>query len=311
MLRSYFKLKKHFIRIVALSAVAAILVISLALFAACNNSSKAKLLFSDEFDGAAVDLAKWGVDGVPVNPGDPGTIRRGGWWTQDSVLIEDGNLVIRTTYDTEKETFYTGSVYSQELFTYGYYEARCKLPEANGIWSAFWVMCEKMNLGDPDATVGGSEIDIFESPYYQFGYGSVQHAIHVGGYGDNHHENASGLPISLGRSEGVQNGYEEWHTFALDWQPDGYKFYIDGELSWQTTDPLGKEGEEGYKANNVSSVPSYIILSVEVGGNGGVPDKDPFFFSSQNPAINNGDMSNFCKDFLVDYVRVWDKNPYA
>ena len=273
-----------------------------------QNANNATLIFADEFDGASLDEEKWFVHCQPRSDGDPGEVRRGGWWTRDSVKIDDGKLVITTTYDDINDTFYTGSVDTKQTFVYGYYEARCKLPEAKGLWSAFWIMCDKMGLEEPDATIGGAEIDIFESPFYQGG--GVQHAVHTGGYGDKHSNNFSVLPIILKHSAETSNGYEEWHTFALDWQPSGYIFYIDGVETWRTTDNYNIGGVK--IDNNISSVPSYIILSVEVGGENGVPGAAPFT-PGLNPAKDNREQYGdgaFSVDFLVDYVRVYDKNPY-
>lgn len=303
----------RFKKSVALLVLAAVLTFSFITLAACNDSDEngsnlPTPFFVDEFDAASVDTEKWAIDGTNPQPGEPGSIRRGGWWTADSVFTQDGNLVIRTTYDEEKNTFYTGSIYAKQLMTYGYYEARCKLPEAAGMWAAFWIMCDQMGASH-DASIGGAEIDIFESPFYKGG-NFVQHAIHTGGYGDLHQNNFN--LKSLEKSENSNHAYEDWHTFALDWQPDGYRFYIDGQLTWETVDPYASEGSELYIENNVSSVPSYIILSVEVGGENGVPDTAPFLLSG-HPVTDNAemyDMSDFYVDFLVDYVKVWETNPY-
>lgn len=306
-MRNIFFRSKHFVGTIFTVCVLVIAFLLSVTLVACNDNKGVKLLFSDEFDSNKLDLSKWTVHGKDLAAGE---LRRGGWWTEDSVFLEDGKLVIRTVYDKNKNTFYTGCIDSKKLMTYGYYEARCKLPEANGMWSAFWIMCEKMNLGNPDASVGGAEIDIFESPFYSYKGGCVQHAIHTGGYGDNHHQRFSFPYRTMYRPEGVENAYAEWHTFALDWQPDGYRFYIDGVLSWETVDPYGSKGSEDYKENNVSSVPSYIMLSVEVGGENGEPGDTPFVPLS-NPLSDNGDMDNFFVDFLVDYVRVYESYPYA
>lgn len=297
-------------KIIAIFMLIALLAAPMFLLSACDKDD-AKLLFVDNFDGDAVDEAKWLISGTDHDPNAPGLIRRGGWWTRDSVFTSDGNLVIRTTYDYQKNTFYTGAVNARELMTYGYYEARCKLPEAYGMWAAFWIMCDKMTVPFDDVRETGTEIDIFESPFYRLG-GSIQHALHTGGYGDMHQNNFT-LPISLERAEGSFNGYETWHTFAVDWQPDGYKFYVDGELTWQTVDPYGSKNSENYIAQNVSDKPSYIILSVEVGGEGGVPGDPPFVFCGDPVRDNqsNYDMMDFHVDFLVDYVKVWDKYPYS
>lgn len=275
-------------------------------FAACNKQTEAQLLFSDEFDGTQLDETKWYASGTDL---DDGIIRRGGRWTEDSVLVEGGNLIIRTTYGEDK-VFRTGAVNAQKLMTYGYYEAKCKLPEAYGLWSAFWIMCDKMHIEEPDATIGGAEIDIFESPF--FSSSCVQHAIHTAGYGAMHREQSMPFLEVKSPNEG-EHGYRAWHTFALDWQPDSYKFYIDGKLSWQTYAPYGIIGNPNYIEKNISSVPSYIILSVEVGGTNGEPANSPFI-TGGNPIRDNQllfDMNNFSVDFLVDYVRVWDKNPHV
>lgn len=309
------KFATRFLKAISLLTLIIVFALSLMLFAACDDKGddapKAKLIFSDEFDADALDTAVWDVHGSTPKEGEPGEVRRGGWWTEDSVFLKDGELVIRTTYDPEKNTFYTGSIDTKELFTYGYYEARCKMPEAYGIWSAFWIMCHEMGLEEPDAHIGGAEIDIFESPYYS-GTGGIQHAVHTAGYGDKKADHSTFPPIGLKRSEGVENCYEEWHTFALDWQPEYYKFYVDGELTWETCAPYHSKKLGIDYDINVSSIPSYIILSVEVGGNGGVPGDSPFF-GGGNPIKGNAqkyDMNDFSVDFLVDYVKVWDINPY-
>ncbi len=297
-------------KFVALTLVVATLAFLTFAFNACGEKTppkpQAQLIFSDEFDSDSVDLEKWIVHGADPADGNPGEVRRGGWWTEDSVFSENGNLVIRTTYDDENNTFYTGCVDAKKQMAYGFYEAKCKVPEANGMWAAFWIMCEKMGLEDPDTSVGGAEIDIFESPFYNLNVASVQHAIHSGGYGNNA-QSATSLPLPLTVEEGKENGYQSWHTFALDWQPDAYTFYIDGVETYKTSHPYG--GRE----NNVSSVPSYIMLSVEVGGSDGKPGKSPFI-GNMHPVTNNKkyyDMSAFSVDFLIDYVRVWDINPYV
>ena len=300
------------VKAISILTLIAVLALSLVIFAACGKKQTGpKMIFSDEFDSDTVDTEKWIVHGDTPKEGDPGEVRRGGWWTTDSVSQKDGNLVIRTTYDPEKNTFYTGSVDTKQLFTYGYYEARCKVPEAAGIWAAFWIMCDKMGLEEPDAHIGGAEIDIFESPFYTAG-GTVQHAVHTGGYGANQQEQTKPF-VTLSRSEGVKNGYEEWHTFALDWQPDYYKFYIDGELTYETCAPYRSERDPNYKEKNVSSVPSCIILSVEVNGENTIPGTLPFTISG-HPVSGNSqkyDMNDFAVDFLVDYVRVWESDPHA
>ena len=67
----------------------------------------------------------------------------------------------------------------------------------------------------------------------------------------------------------------------MNWQPDGYVFYWDGE--------------EVSRCNaNVSHVPQFILLTTEVQG-----------YRSNNPKKVEG---KFVDDaFIVDFVRVFDK----
>lgn len=281
------------------AVLAAVMTVAAAAFvlAACNdgdNSNGAKLIFSDEFD-TELNTDLWTVKDE---------LRKGGYWDDEAVFTENGNLVIRTSYDEERNTFLTGAVTTEKSFLhhYGYYEARVKAPEAAGIWSAFWIMCDKMGDENPDASVGGAEIDIYESAYYPATanwLADFQAAIHVGGYGSNWIRNEH--MFSAPQKEGIGHAYEDWYVFALDWQPDGYKFYMNNELIWETDCD-----------DNVSSVDSYVFLSVEVNGSNGNPNGTPQFPLNGNALKQNGDLSEiFPADFLVDYVRVWDKNPHT
>ena len=56
--------------------------------------SKFVLTWQDEFDGNELDRSKWGFEWWV-------TERKGGYWHDDMVSVEDGNLVIRAEYKAE------------------------------------------------------------------------------------------------------------------------------------------------------------------------------------------------------------------
>ena len=56
--------------------------------------SKFELVWSDEFDGDALDRSKWDFSWWI-------TERKGGYWHEDMVRVEDGNLVISAEYKDE------------------------------------------------------------------------------------------------------------------------------------------------------------------------------------------------------------------
>ena len=149
-----------------------------------------ELVFEDNFDGD-LNSDVWAT--TFDNP-----IRRGGYWTEEQTFTKDGSLIIRTEYKengSQGAGWYTGTCLSQykKEFTYGYFEAKCKAPAAEGLWSAFWMQAENMaqNLST-DGGKNGAEIDIMESPFYNDPAMTIKyrnttlHTIHVDGYGDDH-----------------------------------------------------------------------------------------------------------------------------
>jgi beta-glucanase (GH16 family) len=82
----------------------------------------------------------------------------------------------------------------------------------------------------------------------------------------------------------VANTSQGFHTYAVDWEPDNITWYFDGKQIAQTTTP------------SYMNQPMFLILSNESGTNdswGGAP------------------ASGSSSQMLVDYVRVYDSNPYT
>src|SRR5436190_24165202 len=148
----------------------------LALFAAvialAQTTSGWKLVWSDEFNGAAgaaPDPAKWNYDLGNNN----------GWGNGESEVYTNspnnafqdgkGNLVLRAIRDAAggytSARLQTGSpgasTHTTDLsWTYGRIEARMKLPFGQGVWPAFWMLGE--NIGTAGWPACG-EIDIMEN----------------------------------------------------------------------------------------------------------------------------------------------------
>ena len=274
----------------------------------------------DDFDSTEINSELWNVYG-PDSQGNP-HIRRGAYWDPRQVFTENNALVIRTQ-KREDGYLYTGAIDSNGKFmsSYGYYEARCKLPKASGLWSAFWLMAP--NMYSSDVTVSGAEIDIMESPFYINGEvsGMYQYNVHVGDYGDNYlmySDFKTGYgPVNmvnysnvLGTEEDVSL-YDDWHTYALEWTETYYKFYIDRILVATITD-----------MRFVSPLEDFLFLSVEVDGaekqtkdaDGNVIKREPDAFTKQFPlftqSITENPESNFPSDFLVDWVAVYSQKPF-
>ena len=317
------------------------LVCSIALcFVACNENQNDEpeevrgftdknnpyLVKYDDFDTTEINSELWNVYGK--DKGNTPHIRRGAYWDPRQVFTENNALVIRTQ-KREDGYFYTGAIDSHNKFEkgYGYYEARCKLPKASGLWSAFWLMSKQMEEGTApgtsDVKLTGAEIDIMESPFYINGEvsGMYQYNVHVGDYGDNYlmySDFKTGYgPVNivnysnvLGTEEDVSL-YDDWHTYALEWTETYYRFYFDRILVATITD-----------MRYVSPLQDFLFLSVEVDGaekqtkdaDGNVIKREPDAFTKQFPlltqSITENPESNFPADFLVDWVAVYSQKPF-
>ena len=254
------------------------------------------LVWSDEFNGTELDRSKWGYSWWI-------TERKGGYWHEDMVSVKDGNLVIRAEYLEEplpnyyensgvdmpeyKPGWYTGKVTTRDKYeqTYGYFEVRCILPAATGMWSAFWMMNEgvyNVNNSGED----GTEVDVFESFYYKdnwWGNDAISTGIHYDGYGEGHHGEA------VGKMFVANNPYEEYNTYGVEWNENEYIFYINGVETGRTS------------TGGVSKNPEYLLLSCEFAGENGVQSSD----RHGTGEIRKTPEENWPAEFKVDYVRCY------
>ena len=219
-----------------------------------------ELTFMDSFNGHYLDTEKWAYC--------PNWERDDCIWTDDAAYLEDGVLILAVTGDGVP--YEAGAIRTRDLFeqTYGYWEVRAKLPQAEGVNAAFWLMCDGAGHAEVPGGVDGAEIDIIEAPHHD--WQQVQHAVHADGYAEDHKTMNKAMDIA-----GIYD--DEWHTFSLVWTPERYQFYIDGEQTWKLA---GKW---------VSQVPCYAKLTVAVGGWAGTLD------AAETPLYG----------MQVDYIKVY------
>ncbi len=241
------------------------------------------LIWSDEFngpDGSMPDPAKWAV----VTNGSGYGNRELEYYTDrpSNIHEEDGKLVI----SARRESFngpdglvrgYTSArIESQGRFQlkYGRIEARIKIPPGQGLWPAFWMLGSDYDrIGWPAC----GEIDIMENVGFE--PSRIHGSLHGPGYSGGH-------PLSGFYTLPNQGRFSEgFHVFAIEWEPETVRFYVDDILyETQTADnvPAG--------ARWAFDHPFFLVLNVAVGGYWpGDPDASTPF-----PAT-----------MLVDYVRVY------
>jgi beta-glucanase (GH16 family) len=243
------------------------------------------LVWSDEFNGAegsAVDRSKW----ILETGGN-------GWGNHEleyytdrpkNVAVQDGNLAIKvieekyTGADGVTRNYTSGRLKTLGKFsqTYGRFEARIKIPRGEGVWPAFWM------LGDDIEKVGWpacGEIDIMENIGKE--PATIHGSIHGPGYvGSDGIEAPYTLPAR-------QRFADDFHIFAIEWEPDSISFYVDHDLYVRRTRADLKPGWKW-----VFDKPFFLILNLAVGGDWpGNPDST----------------SVFPQTMLVDYVRVFQR----
>ena len=233
-----------------------------------------RLAWSDEFDGSALDQAKWSHYGLGK--------RRDSINTADAVGVANGMLTI-TSY-TSGATHHTGMISTRGKFEpiHGYWEARIRYDDSPGQWSAFWLMTPTMakTVGDPGAS--GTEIDICEHRVRdQKGSniaGCVQQTLHWDGYGKAH-KSKGHLTGDLGIGTG-------FHLYALEWTTNEYKFLVDGKVTWTST-------------NAISHAKEFCILSSEIKDKG---------WAGNIPEGGYGDLAQSKKKMIVDWVRYYSRD---
>lgn len=219
----------------------------------------ARIIFSDEFNEGTLDRSVW----TPVGPS---------FWVNneqqayidstDTIRLlpageipgsDGGVLELRSWYRPEFETpggrtadFVSGRINTRGNFdfTYGRAAARIRMPAAEGIWPAFWLLG---NGAWPET----GEIDIME---YVGEPDWIGVALHGPGYsGETPLVNKFFFP------EGEDA--TGWHVYAVEWTRDQIVFTIDDRTVYRATRPMVEHyGEWRF------DTPKYLILNLALGG---------------------------------------------
>ncbi len=249
--------------------------------AAAGSAETWQLVWADEFDGGSLDLESWSVEVMPDPFNEelqyyPDRLGREG----SNIWVEDGALVIEAREEAYEHRRYTsGRIKTQgkREFLYGRFEARMRLPAGVGMWSAFWLLGGNFDeVGWPAC----GEIDVMEGKGRLPSWTSS--ALHRGP------DPASNRMTSEEYTLPAGDFHRDWHLFAMEWQADQIRWYVDGERFFTVDKPAGVEGafwpfDHGH--------PFFLLLNLAVGGWFDKPHMPPEGMAPQR--LN------------VDYVRVY------
>lgn len=261
-------------------------------FAAAPNQLQAdnmQIKWSDEFDGTELNRYHWTPQvGDGFAYGGTNLI---GWgnqekenYTEKNVSVSDGTMKITaqyepTTYMGRNYNWTSARIASNDLVHVGlgYVEAKIKIPSAQGIWPAFWMLGTN-GKGWP----ANGEIDIMEAFNTNR---KLQSTIHY--------------PTWTGADKFLYKFTEmydktEWHTYGCYRDGKTIAFYIDRKLlaEWSTAD-LTTGANAGQRS--VLNDDYYILFNVACGGN----------LAGGNPPATAG----WKAVMEVDYVRYYTGDP--
>lgn len=273
------------VKIIALVALALSLTAEAKQKPKVNNTWK--LVWSDEFNGSRLDPKKWNI--LLREQSKHGELQ---YYVPDEVSVGHGILRIRSSVRPYGSMHYTsGRLDTKGKFApvYGRFEIRAKLPGGKGLWPAHWLYPQnrdwKMEYTMEDAVAKGkerlipeerpwyTEIDIMEFLGHEPDvlYGTLHYCTYDG-------ERRS----SSGKWKGESDYTKDFHVYALEWEPDSIRWYIDGHLLHATV-------------NGIPHAPHYLILNTAIGGSWpGNPDSTTVF-----PQYHD-----------IDYVHVYQRRPF-
>lgn len=271
-----------------------------------------ELVWSDEFDGSAIDSNKWSHEQNCTGGGN----NELQCYTNsaENSFVSDGKLHVVArkesvsgqakndddpSYDVN-DTSVTRDYTSARLrsknkgdWKYGRMEISAKMPQGQGIWPAIWMLPTDWVYGGWPAS---GEIDIMEAVNLNTVSGGAtiketHGTLHFGRFWP--HNSYVGEAYTP-----TENAWENFLTYAVEWEEDEIRWYVnDHHFATQTSDGWFTyfwDGQaQGFKHGN-NSAPFdqafHLILNLAVGGNW--------------PGSPN-DQTTFPQEMTVEYVRVY------
>lgn len=249
-----------------------------------TNTGAFRLVWSDEFDGTAINTNNWSYQVVDSSNSFNNELQS---YTNssDNAYIQDGNMVIEAKYNGNgiaKGNFTSARMitHGKQKFRYGKISARIQVPYGQGIWPAFWMLGSNINENQ-----GGTvpwprcgEIDIME----KIGGGGNEKVVH----GTLHYLNDTlGYnPAPTGSKTLTANLSDDFHVYEIEWGANTMIWKFDG-TEYNRIDISSSDFNE-FRED------FYILLNLAVGGNWpGSPNTNTVF----------------PQKMLIDWVRVYQK----
>lgn len=232
-----------------------------------KDSSGYSIVWSDEFNGSAVDTSNWGYELGGEGFGN----HEKEYYKPENATVENGNLVITGKKEQVGKNPYTSTrmlTKGKHEFLYGKIEGRIKIPVGQGLWPAFWTL--GANIDSVDWPKCG-EIDIME-------HINTDSLI----YGTPHWDNNGHVM----KGDTLASTPSDYHVYAIEWDSSAIRWFVDGTKYHELDISNNMNSTEEFH------MPQYILLNLAMGGDW------PGF---------KVDESKLPAKMYVDYVRVYQK----
>ncbi|MFS0784537.1 family 16 glycosylhydrolase [Bacillus sp. 1P06AnD] len=179
------------------------------------------------------------------------------YYRKENVTIQDGSLLLTgKREDYKKHKFTSGKITTQNKFEmkYGRIEIVARTNGGNGSFPAIWML--------PSEEKSLPEIDIFEA------VGIEKNIVYYVNHWEENKKNKRSFKLLQ-----IDN-LDEFHTYAIEWNKDEIKWFVDGVHQYTSTEGIPNE-------------PMYLIINLAIGGGGwiGAPDENtefPLLFEIQD-----------------------------
>lgn len=249
------------------------------------------LVFNDEFEGTELDRRKWFTRFVYDSETQDHLNKENQRYRDDGNHRVAGGVLALTAKrlrlsQPSGANYESGMIRSDFTLTYGFFEARVKMPRGLGAWPAFWL---NSDVSESGRLSWPPEIDIFE--FVNNGQEDKPNQIHIST------TNPPGTKTQfLYTHPDFRTSIKDyfapfafdagWHTIGAEWTPADVTVFVDG-LKVVTT-----QFEWKY-ADGSPAGPAHVLLNLAIGdawaGRHGIDD------------------SAFPQALSVDWVRVYQK----
>ena len=273
-----------------------------------------ELVWSDEFDGPALDRSKWKPE---VSCWGGGNNERQ-CYTGRPANVEVSGGLLRLKAREERFTgpdrppeiasmpnpkttqpFTSGKVRTRGLasWRYGKVEFRAKVPKGQGTWPAVWMMPADDHYGGWPLS---GEIDILEGVNL-----GASCDVCTGGVGENRMLSAVHFGNIAPKNDHIHQRValpdqslpsDDFHVWTFEWGQGLMRFSLNGRRYWEVTADQWNTASKRAKGNPLAPFdqPFYIMANLAIGGRLSEENNDKGIVMNSIPA-----------EFLIDWIRIY------